>query len=94
MVRKSNTPARPRQPMSRPPDIQIMTEAQALHAFEEENHVLHERLAVLEENRSHTPMPIPTPEPPDSSTAILLPPPSNIRRSSRIPVRRHIRFDR
>ena len=52
-----------------------MTEAQALYALEEENRVLREHLAALEEDRSHTFMPISTPEPLDSSTAIPLPPP-------------------
>ena len=79
MVRKSNTSAAPRQPAPRHPDIQVMTEAQALHALEEENRVLRERLAALEDERSRTqnptPSPIPTPTPVDPFTAIPTPPP-------------------
>ena len=80
MVRKPNTPAASRQPASRPPDIQVTTEAQALHALEEENRVLRERLAALEDEQSRTqnptPSPIPTPTPPDPSMAVApIPPP-------------------
>ena len=79
MVRKSNTSAASRQPAPRHPNIQVMTEAQALHALEEENRVLRERLAALEDERSRTqnptPSPIPTPTPVDPFTAIPTPPP-------------------
>ena len=79
MVRKSNTSAASRQPAPRHPDIQVMTEAQALHALEEENRVLRERLAALEDEQSRTqnptPSPIPTPTPVDPFTAIPTPPP-------------------
>ena len=68
MVRKPNASAASRQPAPLPPDIQVMTEAQALHALEEENRVLRERLAALEDEQSRTqnptPLPIPTPIPP------------------------------
>jgi len=78
MVRKPNTAA-PRQPSPRHPDIQVMTEAQALHALEEENRVLCECLAALEDERSRTqnptPSPIPTPTPVDPFMAIPTPPP-------------------
>jgi len=68
MVRKPNASAASRQPAPHPPDIQVMTEAQALHALEEENRVLRERLAALEDEQfrtqNPTPSPIPTPIPP------------------------------
>ena len=77
MVRKTDTPALPPRPRpTRFPLHHVMTEAESfaalrdeVQAFRDENHLLRERLAALEEeSRTHnpTPLPVPTPEPPES----------------------------
>jgi len=76
MVRKANAPVPPSRPRpTRFPLHHVMAEAESfatlrdeVQAFRDENHLLRERLATLEEeSRTHnpTPLPVPTPEPPE-----------------------------
>ena len=75
MVRRTNTPVSTRPRPTRFPPHHVMTEAEAftalrdeIQAFREENQLLRDRLAALEDERSRTqptppPPPIPTPPP-------------------------------
>ena len=75
MVKRNPVPAPPRTRPNRFPLHHVMTEAESfaalrdeVQAFRDENHLLRERLAALEEeSRTHnpTPLPVPTPEPPE-----------------------------
>jgi len=75
MVKRNPVSVPPRPRPTRFPLHHVMTEAESfaalrneVQAFRDENHLLRERLAALEEeSRTHnpTPLPIPTPEPPE-----------------------------
>jgi len=76
MVRKTFKPApRTSRYPERYPLHTAMTEAEAFAALRDELYTLRDRVAAMEEERSNTPLIIPTPEPPDSYVDAPPPPP-------------------
>ena len=79
MVRKTFKPV-PRSPTRRYPERYplhtAMTEAEAFAALRDELYTLRDRVAAMEEERSNTPLIIPTPEPLDLYVDVPPPPPS------------------
>ena len=80
MVRTKHIPAAstrlsPRITPGSPSSIRVMSQAEALQALEEENRVLRERLAALEDTPSHTQSNSPEPPPPSNSPEPAIPTP-------------------
>ena len=80
MVRKASVPAPSHSRPSRFPLYHVISEAEAFAALRDENQLLCERFAALEEEfkiHNLSPLPVSAPEPPDSSSPIL--PPTSFR---------------